>query len=811
LGFFPPTEGEIRVNDQVLRDPYLASWREHIAWVPQEPALFQDTIAANIRLARPEANPGAVAGAASAAHLAGFIESTPEGYDTPIGEGGSRLSGGQAQRLALARAFLKDAPILILDEPTSQLDPLVESQLADSTQKLMEGRTTITIAHRLNTIYQADRILVLKNGSLVEEGSHHDLIQRGGVYRDLVQAYTGGVQEQELISTISTEKGAAEPGIYTEPSDPRIFEETPGIQNRRSILGRLLAFFRPHWGEVALSILLGFLTIGSSVSLMGASAWLISSAALHPPLGTLQVAIVGVRFFGILRGVSRYAERLVSHNLTFKILTRIRVWFYQSLVPLAPARLMKYRSGDLLSRIISDIKILEDFFVRSLSPPLVAVLVGLGTSLFLGYYRIDFALVLILFFTLSGLFLPLTIRSLAREPGIQLVKIRALLVDKLVSFTQGLPDLMVFGRIEDQESGLEILGRDYNQSQLKLARISGMGGSLVAISRDLAMWLILILAIPLVSAGQLPGALLATLSLMVLASFEAIQPLTQAMETLSSSITAGSRLLEVLDDQPAVADPEISAPFPAQVVLEAKDLSFSYPDSSGSVLKGLDFSLDAGSTLALVGPSGSGKTTLANLLLKFWGGYQGELAVGPGGTDLSSIPGEMIRKNISVISQRGYLFNDTIRANLKLGRPNASDDEMVLAAKKARIHNLIQSTPEGYETMVGERGFRFSSGERQRMEVARAILKDAPLFILDEPTANLDPITERSLLDTLFEILENKTAILITHRLVGLDRVEQILVLVGGRIIERGSEGELLAKGGFYQEMWRLQNRILSY
>ena len=812
LGFFPPSEGEIKINSRVLRDGDLDRWREKVAWVPQNPALFQDTIAANIRLARPEADHGAVAAAASAAHLAEFIESTPAGYQTRIGEGGSRLSGGQAQRLALARAFLKDAPVLLLDEPTSQLDPVVETQLADSTRKLMRGRTTITIAHRFNTIYQADRILVLKNGSLVEEGKHQELIDKGGVYRDLVQAYTGGIQEEEILSI--SEEDWEPTDLKLDPPQDLIespSEAPPDLTSQRSIFKRLLGFFRPYWGEVGLSVLLGFLTIGSSVSLMGVSAWLISTAALHPPLGTLQVAIVGVRFFGILRGVSRYAERLVSHNLTFKILTRIRVWFYQSLVPLAPARLMRYRSGDLLSRIISDIKVLEDFYVRTLSPPLVAVLVGLGTSIFLGYYRPDFALVLIAFFTLSGLLLPLLIRALAHQPGIQLVRIRGQLVEKLVGFTQGLPDLMSFGRVEAEESGLEILNQDYNRSQLRLAAVSGLGGSLVAISRDLAMWLVLILAIPLVSSGELPGVILATLGLMVLASFEAVQPLTQAMETLSSSLTAGSRLLEVLDAEPAVKDPKVPAPFPSRVLLEAKDLHFSYPGARKPVLDGLDFKLEEGSILAVVGPSGSGKTTLTNLLLRFWGGYGGKLIFGPEGMDLISIAEEEIRKNISVVSQRGYLFNDTIRANLKLGRPDASDGEMIEAAHKARIHDLIQSLPEGYDTVVGERGYRFSAGERQRMEIARALLKDAPLVILDEPTANLDPITERAILATLFEILKGKTALLITHRLVELNRAEQILVLDGGRIVERGTEKHLLGSKGFYRKMWGLQNRILSY
>jgi ATP-binding cassette subfamily C protein CydC len=544
---------------------------------------------------------------------------------------------------------------------------------------------------------------------------------------------------------------------------------------------------------------------------MGASAWLISTAALHPPLATLQIAIVGVRFFGILRGISRYGERLVSHNLTFKILTKIRVWFYESLVPLAPARLMKYKSGDLLSRIISDIKILEDFYTRSLSPPLVAVLVGLGTSFFLGYYGSGFTLVLIGFFLLSGLFVPLVIRILAHKPGIQAVKRRTKLVENLVTFLQGLPDLMAFGQVTERQSDLESINQSYNAAQIKLAWINGFGGSLFVISRDLAMWLVLVLAVPMVVSDQIPGVILATLALLVLSSFEAVQPLSLSMETLSSSLTAGSRLLEVLDAEPVVADPALPAPFPSRVILEAKDLGFSYPGSKKPILEEIDFQLQEGSILAIVGPSGSGKTTLVNLLLRFWGGYQGELLLGPERTDLFAIPGEELRGEISAISQTGYLFNDTIKANLKIANPEVSDPEMILAAQKARIHDLVQSLPEGYDTIVGERGFRLSAGERQRINIARAVLKDKPLFLLDEPTANLDPLTERALLNTLFEILKDKTALLITHRLVDLGRADQILVLDDGKIIERGTEKELLSKASFYKRMFTLQNRILSY
>ncbi len=819
LGFFPPGEGELLIDGIDLADLDLKEWREGIAWVPQKPNLFQDTIAANIRLAQPGASDGAVATAASAAHLSDFIEALPEGYQTRIGEGGARLSGGQAQRLALARAFLKNAPILLLDEPTSQLDPVTESQLADATRALMAGRTVITIAHRLNTVFQADRIIVLHEGEIVESGTHQELLTKGNYYKDLVQAYTSvqDISSLEGYLAQTTHNRPAPPlsSIPGLPSDNLLSKGFPATEEssskRRFVFQRLLSFFKPYLREVLASAALGTLTIASSIALMGASAWIISMAALHPSIAVLQVAIVGVRFFGISRGVSRYLERLVSHNLTFKILTRLRVWFYESLVPLAPARIMDFRAGDLLSRIISDIKTLEDFYIRSVAPPLVAILIGLGTGVFLYQYQPVLGLVLGGLFLVSGLIIPLMIRWLAHKPGQILVETRTILTGNLLDFVGGLPDLMVFGQTGEKGKQIKALDGKYHKAQLRLARISGLNAGLLIFFSNLGMWLVLIMAIPLVQSGEIPGVMLAALALITLSAFEAIQPLPQAMETLSSSLVSGQRLFEVLDAEPAVVDPKIPQAIPTGISIHVKDLEFYYPGSQTPALNKIDFELQEGKTVAIVGPSGSGKTTVGNLILRFWGGYQGEISLGNRDTPLDALKQDEIRKQISVISQGDALFQDSVQNNIALGNPGADLEDIIQAAKKAQIHELIRNLPDGYQTQIGERAGGFSAGEAQRISIARAVLKDAPLFLLDEPTANLDPVTEEAILNTLFGLLENKTAILITHRLVGLKNVDQILVLVGGEILERGTEKELLKLDGFYRQMWALQNRILVY
>ncbi len=807
LRFIETTSGRLTINDKPLSEIPLETWRRLVAWVPQNPYFFHDTIAANLRLARPNATDEQLAAATRASHLDEFIQSLPQGYGTVIGEEGARLSSGQAQRLAMARAFLKNAPILILDEPTSSLDPEQEMLVEFALHDLMCGRTVITIAHRLNTVLRADRIFVLEQGRLVEEGTHPELLAHGGIYSRLVGA------AGQTLDIIPKSQGHEENIEYL-PSDLR--KSTPDVQpiaHRPSSIVRLLGFLRGAWGWVALSVLLGVLTVGSNVGLMGTSAFLISAAALHPELGVLQVSIVGVRFFGIVRGVFRYAERLTSHNVTFHLLARLRVWFYRALEPLAPARLMQYRSGDLLSRIVADVETLENFYARAVAPPLVATIVAAGMTIFFSRYNLHLAWVFLAFTFVLGTGVPLLSWTLSRRAGTDLVTRRAALHARFVEGILGLADLLVFGRGTDYSTSLAADGKAYGQTQRHLALITGFSSALTNLLVNLGMLAVLALSIPLVASGQVSGVMLAVLTLSALAGFEAVMPLPLAAQTLSSSLQSARRLFEMTDVQPMVRD-SFSIhhhPFfesPANHELRITNLTFSYPGQSQTALQEINFQLAPGKQIAIVGPSGAGKSTLANLLLRFWDYSQGRILLD--GRDFHEFAQEDVRRLVSFISQRTYFFNDTIRQNLLLARATATESEVQNAAQRAQIHEFIVGLPKGYETIIGERGFRLSGGERQRLAIARALLKNTPIFLLDEPTANLDPLTERLILDMLFTLARNQSLLLITHRLVGLENMDEILVLDHGRIIERGTHAKLLATGGLYLRLWGSQNRILG-
>ncbi|HTP06605.1 MAG TPA: thiol reductant ABC exporter subunit CydC [Anaerolineae bacterium] len=595
-----------------------------------------------------------------------------------------------------------------------------------------------------------------------------------------------------------------------------------------STFTRLLKLIAPYKKWVALAVVLNFVTIGSSIGLMAMSAYLISKAAFVTDVSELSVAIVSVRMFAILRAVFRYLERYFSHTATFRILTHLRVWFYTAIEPLAPARLQSYRSGDLLTRSVADIETLENFYIRVVVPPIAAACVVVLACLLLGVFDGMLALVLLIFLLLTGVVLPLTMRWLGKTSSHQFIATRAELNALLVDEIQGLADLLAFDQAAAHRAQVLRLSTELNRVQERQATLRGVSNALAVLFTSLAGLTVLWLAIPLVSGGQISGVYLALLPLTAIASFEAVQPLALALQQLEANQAAGRRLFEVIDTQPEVRDPDQSAslPHPAKRAVrplagarrersggrpstslysaqdapaaQSKDASsitfsdvrFSYnpmkqsPSSGGidpPVLDGVSFSIPAGSRVAIVGSSGSGKSTIVNLLLRFWDYHDGQITLD--GIDLHQYRADDVRDLIGVVPQTVHLFNATLHDNLLLANPDATDEQVVAACRQAQLHDFIESLPLKYETLIGENGLLLSGGERQRLAIARAILKNAPILILDEATANLDAITERELLASLEPFMIGRTVIIISHRHTAVERVDQVIELEQGRVI----------------------------
>jgi len=571
---------------------------------------------------------------------------------------------------------------------------------------------------------------------------------------------------------------------------------------------RLLGFLKSYIGWVILSVLFGSLTVSSGIGLLATSAYLISCAALHPSIAALQVAIVGVRFFGLTRGLFRYLERYVSHLVNFSLLAQLRVWFYRAIEPLAPALLLDYRGGDLLSRAVGDIDALENFYVRVVSPFAVAGLTILGVCVFIRSFNSILAFVLLFFLLLAGIGLPVLVRGLSYKPGKDIVLTRSQLRADLVDGIQGLDTLLVYNQDTAWQEKIRTEGIAFASLQKKMGWINGFQMASGNLLTNLSMWVVLFIAINLVTAEQLDGVYLSVLALAVMASFEAVLPLSQAAQHLETGLQSARRLFELADAQSAVADASSTHPAPQKFDIEVRDLSFSYTQNGPLILDHINFSLSQGKTLAIVGPSGAGKSTLINLLLRFWDYSEGQILLDQ--KDLRYYAQDDVRRSMMVISQTTYLFNNTIRQNLLLARPQASQSQIEAACATAHIDQFIQSLPEGYDTWVGEHGCQLSGGERQRLAIARAVLKDAPILILDEPTANLDSLTELDVIHSLQSLAKQRTVLWATHRLVEMEYVDEILVLDRGQISEHGSHAELICKEGLYQQMWQLQRRVLS-
>ncbi len=542
------------------------------------------------------------------------------------------------------------------------------------------------------------------------------------------------------------------------------------------MIRRVLALAPAPRGRFALATVLAALTVLFGVGLMSTAGYLISRAAEQPAVLSLTVAIVGVRFFGLGRPIVRYLERLASHDLAFRVLGRVRVRVYERLEPLAPAELEAYRHGDLLSRVVADVDALQFLYLRALVPALAAVVASFVSVAVVAAFLPRAAVVLAVGLLAAGVGVPLIAGAIGRRAARTEAAARGELTAELIELLTGAGELSVYGRGADAVARVRSADRALTRLAARAALADGLGDGLRLFVTGATVTGVLALAVEAHASADLNRVMIATLALLALASFEGVQPLAQAGRELAASLAAGRRLLELTDREPAVQDPDVPIELdqgPVTVALEA--VRARYEPDERPVLDGLTLRLEPGGRIALLGPSGAGKSTVANLLLRFLDPEAGRVTIG--GRDVRELRQEDVRRTVAVAGQESHLFSTSIRENIRLARPDAADAEIEEALRRARIWGWVASLPEGLETMVGEQGRELSGGQRSRLVVARALLADAPVLVLDEPTAHLDSDTAAALLDDVLDAAGAASVLLITHRRERLERMDDIVVL----------------------------------
>ncbi|MFJ6212040.1 thiol reductant ABC exporter subunit CydD [Streptomyces sp. NPDC092296] len=915
LGFTRPDAGTVRVTaadgtvyDLADLDP--DDWRRRIAWVPQHPHLYAGSIADNVRLARPDATDTEVRAALRAAHALDFTDRLPDGVRTPLGEGGAGLSAGQRQRLALARAFLAaDRPLVLLDEPTANLDGESEAAVVAAVDALAADphRTVLLVAHRPALLATATHHLHLttpppappsgvRAAALASPSgargtarpAPHDPNEptlpapsgaRGtarpaphdpneptlpapsgarGTARpapyDLdeptLPAPSGARGtarpaphdlDEPTLPAPSGARGTARPAPHDldEPTLPAPANSTPtqatrpagtptagtptagtptaGTPTAGTPLSRIVRLARATTprARFPLAALLGSLALGSAVALLATSGWLISRASQQPPVLYLMVAVTSVRAFGIGRSVFRYAERLLSHDTVLRALGGLRTAVHARLERLAPAALHSadgFRRGDLLSRLVADVDAIQDWFLRWRLPVAAAVTVSAAASLGLAALLPAAGAVLAAGLLLAGVAVPALSGALARRTERRTAPARGALATGVLDVLTGTAELTAAGALPRRLAVVRDADAELTRLAARSAATAGLGSGLTALITGLTVAGAAAVGVQGVAAGTLSGVCLAVLVLTPLAAFEAVAGMPVAAQFRQRSTAAAARLVEVLDTPDPVREPDQPAALPATPLpVTVRGLHARWPGQQTDALAGLDLDLTAGRRTAVVGPSGSGKSTLAAALLRFLEPTAGSITLGSGPTavDSRAASGDDVRRVIGLCAQDAHLFDSSLRENLRLARPTATEADLRRALAAARLLTWVDSLPDGLDTMVGEHGARLSGGQRQRLALARALLADFPVLILDEPAEHLDLPTADALTADLLDATTGRTTLLITHRLAGLADagVDEVLVLDRGRVVQRGGWDELVGQDGPLRTMWRREQR----
>jgi ATP-binding cassette, subfamily C, bacterial CydC len=540
---------------------------------------------------------------------------------------------------------------------------------------------------------------------------------------------------------------------------------------------------RPLRGRLLLAVAAGAAATGCGVALLAVSGFLLARASQHPGILAISAAVVAVRALSAGRGVSRYLERLASHDAAFRVLARVRVRIYRRLERLAPAGLAEFSSGDLLARLVSDVDATQDLFIRGIAAPLAAAVVGAGSVVACLLILAPAGAALAAGLLVAGIGVPVLAARAARGAARRVAPARGQLAASLTDLMAGAAELHAYGARETALASVTVADADLTRQADRNAMVSGLSAGLSSVTAGLTVWGVLLLGVAATGGGALTRVPLAVLTLTALASFEAVTALPAAAVQLGHARVSARRIAALLDAPDPVREPLAPRPLPdGPISVRLRGAQVRYRPDGPAALDGIDLDLLPGRRVALTGPNGAGKSTLASVLLRFAELTSGRVTLN--GHDLASYSADDVRTRIGGCPQDPHIFDASLRDNLRLARPGATDEQLAEAAARVRLLDWIESLPLRWDTPVGTHGATLSGGQRQRLAVARALLADPDLLILDEPTAHLDPGTRRALLSDVLAATAGRTMLLITHDLDGLDEFDQVITLEGGKIAD---------------------------
>lgn len=769
--------GEIKIAGKELSGISEKTLLENIVLVRSNSYLFKGTVAENLRMAKKKATEQELWEVLKKVRLDELMKEN-DGLETKLQEKGSNLSGGQAQRLALARALLSDAKIMIFDEVTSNIDAESEELIMDIIRALRGERTVIVISHRLHNVLKSDEIYMMERGRIKERGAHEALMKKNGEYARLFNSQKE--LEDYAAKSVVRPEGIRLDGVKNREKRKQVKEEEKREDRRSglSIMGSLIGLVAPLLHVMIAAVVLGIVGYLCAIFLTIIGAGVVDFSFMRPEPNSFPVfryatyAMIGV---AVLRGLLHYAEQYCNHYIAFKILALLRNKIFTALRKLCPAKLEGKDKGNLISIITTDIELLEVFYAHTISPIAIAIGCSFIMTVFIGNISVAAGVLAFVSYIIIGAIIPIVNGKIGGGIGMRFRNGVGELSSYVLDELRGIDETIQYGVGDEKKAAIFDRSVELARLQERLAKVEGNQRAMTNLAIQLSSYGMLFLSLSEFLKGNMSfgSAVICTVAMM--SSYGPVVALSALSNNLHQTLASGERVLRILEETPMVEEvPNTDglrferAKFDGAKV---EDISFSYDREP--VLENYSLDIKKNRILGIHGPSGCGKSTLLKLLMRFWDTNEGEINLL--NEDIKKIPTEILRDIYGYVTQETHLFHDSLANNISLGKPNASLREIQEAAKAASIHDFIMSLPKGYDTRVGELGDGLSSGEKQRIGIARAFLYDAPFILMDEPTSNLDSLNEGIILKALRERRDGKTIMIVSHRDSTMNIVDELI------------------------------------